>query len=93
MSDAPLSLGNVSGAPKPPTDSPYDPSRDRELVRGRIASAMVFLLFVAIGWPIVAALFGKFDGSVEKVATLVLTAIVGLVGTVLGFYFGGKDRG
>lgn len=72
---------------------PYDPSRDRERVRGTIAKWLILLL-VAI---IAALLGGVFAGrltvdELERVAAVIISPVVGLLGAVLGFYYGEQSR-
>jgi len=84
--------------------APYDPTEDREEKRGQIALTLIKLLVgvVAGGFLLVVAKVAclGFGGttmcdalSVVEVRPLIemfLTPIVGLVGAVTGFYFGGK---
>lgn len=89
----PRNLGETAGEASPPRREPYDPTRDRERLRGWIAIALVVLLFAVVAVPVIAVLVGRFDAQTERMMTLVLGPVAGLVGTVPGFYFGGKDRG
>lgn len=73
--------------------APYDPAQDREKIRGRIAMALIVLLIGLISLLFVAILFGviKID-DLDKIVATVLTPIMGIVGTVIGFYFGEKSK-
>jgi hypothetical protein len=73
-------LGDVSGL----AVVPYDPAQDREKVRGWIAGALIALLIGFISLLCLAIVFG--------IVATVLTPIMGIVGTVIGFYFGEKSR-
>ena len=73
--------------------APYDPAQDREKIRGSIAIALILLLIGLISLLFVAILVGvvKID-NLDKIVATVLTPIMGIVGTVIGFYFGEKSR-
>lgn len=87
--------------PRPPETAPYDPGRDRETTRGRIALNLVrtliglvaatFGLAIVLTWVCNGPACSDPAKNMELVRTLVqllLTPIVGLVGAVIGFYFG-----
>lgn len=112
--DTPVDL-TARGAPAPPSveiraekidfqPKPYDPTRDRETIRGRIALWLVWTLVGLIAATFVfAAATVLICGSascnaqtkdleaVKVVVQLLLTPLVGLVGAVAGFYFGEKS--
>jgi hypothetical protein len=89
---------------RPFTTEPYNPSRDRETTRGKIAMGLVWTLIGLVGATFALAMVVsatcairscppdavKLDG-VRLVVELLLTPIVGLVGAVTGFYFGEKS--
>ena len=89
-----LSGETVSTAPGPSVGAaPYDPAQDREHTRGTIAFLLIWLLIGVICILFVAVLSDKvrvFD--IDKVTATILTPVVGLVGTVIGFYFGEKSK-
>lgn len=72
---------------------PYNPAKDREDARRRLAYGLLGLLAA-----IVAALLGaNFAGWIslaetKDLAAAILSPIVVLVGTALGFYFGGQGE-
>lgn len=77
----------------PKTSAPYDPSRHRELLRGAIALSLILLL-----WLVVLAPFKLLLGpdklefaSVKELLGRLLSPVVGLVGSAIGFYFGGRS--
>lgn len=100
---------SASGAILPPPvsqfiDKPYDPTPDRENIRGTIA---LWLIWTLVGVITIVVLTGivTMHGchlpnscspetnelkAVRVVIELVLTPLVGLVGAVTGFYFGEK---
>ena len=73
---------------------PYDPARDRESMRAWLAKAVVVVLAVSLlGVAILLAVVLKVDrANAREWAPLLITAfvtpVVGLAGTILGFYFG-----
>ena len=100
-------LGATTAAPvdaKPPTTSPYDPTRDREKIRGQVALTLTWSLVSILGAMTLAGVITVFyclghgectDTTLElkgigSLATIVPTPLVGLVGAVTGFYFGEK---
>lgn len=103
-----LGAGTAGPAPAPPPpedEGQYDPSKDRELIRGQIALILTWCLVGVVG---VATLAGLLTAvvcmshgaqcsaptmelkTIGTLATIVLTPLVGLVGAVTGFYFGEK---
>jgi hypothetical protein len=73
--------------------SPYDPTEDREKARRLLAYALLGLLTVVV----VALLCADFSGWItladtKDLAASILSPIVVLVGTALGFYFGGQGK-
>jgi uncharacterized membrane protein YeaQ/YmgE (transglycosylase-associated protein family) len=74
-------------------DEPYDPTRDREVVRARVAYLMIGLLIGIVGAMIGGLLTGYLSAdATEKVAAVILSPVVGLLGAVLGFYYGEQSR-
>jgi hypothetical protein len=76
-------------APLPIGPQPYDPTRERERMRGYIAMSLLALLIGVI----VAMLLGLATGrlaieALEKVAAVILSPVIGLFGAVIGFYYG-----
>ena len=71
----------------------YDPSQDREKVRGWIAISLIILLIALIAMLFLAILTSVVTvGDLDKIVATVLTPIMGIVGTVIGFYFGEKSK-
>lgn len=96
---------NTAVAPMPAvlSTTSYDPSRDRETVRSRIALWLVFLLGVIVLFPFVilslrtgCRLLSQGPDicslltitEITDTVNLLLTPVIGLVGAVTGFYFG-----
>lgn len=72
---------------------PYDPYRDRERVRGWIALFLLMLLIAVVGIALFGVLFGKIPVEhLEKIGAIILSPVVGLLGAVMGFYFGEQSR-
>lgn len=87
------------------TDDLYDPARDREETRGKIAIWLVISLLLLVYSALVIAVAtavacsAKDSCSVETsslsstkvVIEMLISPLVGLVGAVAGFYFGEKS--
>jgi hypothetical protein len=73
-----------------PIDRPkqelYDPSEDRELVRGHLARGLLWLLAFLIGGALWFIGMGRLDGG--ALTQSILPSVIALAGTALGFYFG-----
>jgi hypothetical protein len=69
--------------------TPYDPSRDRERLRGTLAKLLLALLAVVAIGPVAALIFSQIDGAALKdILAGVFTPLLGVFGTITGFYFG-----
>jgi hypothetical protein len=77
----------------PNVKSTYDPGRDREKSRGRLAAWLVVILggTVAVSYAWLALGWGTSD-EVNALLDRFLAPLVGLTGTALGFYFGGTTK-
>ncbi|MFZ5670427.1 MAG: hypothetical protein ACOY4K_13115 [Pseudomonadota bacterium] len=84
---------------------PYDPAKDQEVIRGRVALLLVVALLMLVGTLMLVSLAAgqacwrepsscaAVKDSMEAVKLIIdagLSAVVGLVGAVTGFYFGSK---
>ena len=95
---APATAGQI-------VEKPYDPTADRETIRGTIALALVWALVGVIAAVVLTGLVTMYAchgggacnvetmdlKSIRAVIELVLTPLIGLVGAVTGFYFGEKS--
>ena len=82
----------------------YDPSEAREKVRGSIAMYLVYLLIAVVILAVFAGVVLSFIcafkdtcaanaldlSGLKTVIEVILTPLIGLVGSVTGFYFGEK---
>lgn len=105
----PLSAGTNTKdetAPGPRVaQSPYDPARDREEMRGKIAlwlvTSLLMIVYAALIIAVVTAIACSTKEScstetsnlaaAKTIVETLLTPLVGLVGAVAGFYFGEKS--
>ena len=67
---------------------PFEERRFREYARIGLAGALVLCILVEIIFIFVAFLLGKPLQEVKDIGGMLFTPIVGLVGAVVGFYFG-----
>ena len=106
-----LGGATTAGGATPPSiasqivEKPYDPTADRETIRGTIALALVWTLVGVITAVVLTGfvtMYACHAGStcntetmdlktIRAVIELVLTPLIGLVGAVTGFYFGEKS--
>jgi uncharacterized membrane protein YeaQ/YmgE (transglycosylase-associated protein family) len=76
------------------SDTSYNPAEDREKARGWIAFALIGLLGAALGLSFFGAWHKAIDSeTLMKLMGLVFTPLVALVGSAVGFYFGGQLKG
>jgi hypothetical protein len=71
----------------------YDPAKDQENARRRLAYGLLALLaLIVVG--LLGATFGDLISTTETkdLAGVILSPVVVLVGTALGFYFGGQGE-
>ncbi len=95
--DAGRSLDLTTGQPPPrlPVDQPlvatpdFNPRRIQERVRTGVAAAVVGAVILETLILLFAYTFGSIPANnLSAVTTAVITPLVGIAGTVLGFYFG-----
>jgi uncharacterized RDD family membrane protein YckC len=97
-------LAGAPGPPRPPEEEPYDPRITTDTARVRLAYILTGLLvgIVALSFLILIIVVynpppGTTAGATSPAITaldsllkLVFAPVIGLVGSVLGFYFGGR---
>ncbi len=95
MSDPVLDLtseppvGPTAGTAPALATTPYDPSQDREHLRGTLAKLLLALLTVVAIGPVVALIFDEIDAATFKdILAGVFTPLLAVFGTITGFYFG-----
>jgi hypothetical protein len=86
---------NGESAPQAPTvGEKFDPTEHREHTRGRLAVGLAILLgIVGILLIVLAAIDALTLGEAKDLAIVILSPIVVLTGTALGFYFGVYQSG
>lgn len=80
-------------APVPPglsriSTTPFDRGRFHEYSRMGMAGALVFCIFIEIVLMFGCFIIGKPMQDIKDLGEILFTPIVGLVGAVVGFYFG-----
>jgi hypothetical protein len=74
-------------------EKPYDPEPGREKLRGWIALSLLGLLAVVILALLLGFLAGWISAvGIKDVGLVIVSPLVTLVGTVLGFYYGTTPR-
>jgi hypothetical protein len=73
-------------------DKPYDPSQDREKIRGRIALILTCCLVGIVAVSLILILTLVDIEKIKDTLEIILSPVVGLVGAVTGFYFGEKHK-
>jgi len=82
-------VGPTAGTAPALATTPYDPSQDREHLRGTLAKLLLALLTVVAIGPVVALIFDKIDAATLKdILAGVFTPLLAVFGTITGFYFG-----
>ena len=96
IDDAPeVEVRDLSAEPveasEPPEVRPFDPGPTRERVRGWLAGGLsVLLAVIVLGSGVTVAVNPKRLTVMVELLKLVFAPVVGLVGSVLGFYFGAQ---
>ncbi len=69
----------------------FNIAKEQEKVRGLIAQALTLLLAVIILFAFITLWTSSSTfGDLEKLLTIVFGPVIALVGTAIGYYFGGK---
>ena len=69
----------------------FNIAKEQEKVRGLIAQALIVLLAVIILFAFISLwTYSSTFGDLEKLLTIVFAPVIALVGTAIGYYFGGK---
>lgn len=77
-----------------PADKPFDPEPGRERLRGRIAAALIALLFLVVMLAFAIFLLSlQPAGEIRDLLLIVIPPVTGLVSAVVGFYDGSSTRG
>lgn len=74
-----------------PQTEPYNHLKQQEQVRGRIAEGLTAMLALIILLAFLTLwVFSSAFADLEKLMTIVFGPVIALVGTAIGYYFGGK---
>jgi len=86
--------GDVSLPEKGTKEKPYDPEPNRDKVRGYLAGGLVILLVAVIVAAWLTFIYtNETEADIKDLLGVILPPVVALVGSALGFYFGGKPTG
>lgn len=79
--------------PTEPRAAPYNPARHRESMRGWLAVILVGVVVLVIVFAGCALWHGKIEiADLQAFLQIVFTPLIALVGSVIGFYYGGKSE-
>jgi hypothetical protein len=80
--------------PHPFQEVPFNPKRHRELVRGGVALAVIFIFLLVVAFYLYESSSANDTlwKQVKEAMQSVLPAVTSVLGTVLGFYFGSKKH-
>ena len=74
----------------PPLE-PFNIAKEQEKVRGLIAQGLIVMLAIIILLAFISLWhYGSSFADLEKLMTIVFGPVIALVGTAIGYYFGGK---
>lgn len=86
--------GPVSNVPQVQGPSlTYDPARNRETVRAAAAIGLVALLGLLSCAALGAVIAGVSVDAIRSITEIVLSPVVALCGSALGFYYAGRGAG
>jgi len=75
-----------------PPQKPYNFAKKQEKVRGLIAQGLIVMLAIIILLAFISLwYFGSSFADLEKLMTIIFGPVIALVGTAIGYYFGGKS--
>jgi hypothetical protein len=74
------------------THQPYDPTRDRETIRGRLAQILISGVIIVIMSALGLLALGRIDVQGLPSVMGVASPLAGVAGAAVGFYFGSEDR-
>lgn len=74
-----------------PVLEPFNIAKEQEKVRGTIAQALVVMLAIIILLAFISLwAYSASFADLEKLMTIIFGPVIALVGTAIGYYFGGK---
>ena len=90
-----LDAGPLEAPADTPKHPPFDPEPGRERLRGRIAAALIVLLFLVILLAFAVLLLSPRPmADLKDFLIVIVPPITSLVSAVVGFYYGStRDRG
>lgn len=94
--DDPISLDltddRPAQSPSEPQAAPYNPAKHRENMRGWLAVVLVGVVALVIVFAGCALWHGKIEiAELQAFLQIIFTPLIALVGSVIGFYYGGKS--
>jgi hypothetical protein len=72
----------------PLTEVPFE-TKKRETVRERLATNLTYTVIATVIIPLITvAIFPERAAMMKELAPIIISPLIGVYGTVLGFYFG-----
>lgn len=90
LTDSPRTAAVSMDAPlKGAVARAYSPEKQRDLVRLIVASGLIFILgYVVVFATVEASSYPVHWSQTKEMLQIILPALTGVIGTVIGFYFG-----
>ncbi len=86
---APHTISPRDDAAPTASDKVYSPERQRDAVRLVVTCGLLFILgYLVVFATIESASYPAHWGQAKEMLQILLPALTGLIGTVIGFYFG-----
>ncbi len=92
--DQPEDLGPPESDPRAPAvGKKFDQNRHREIIRNMLAIGVLSLMILVLVVPMwQVAVGGRKWTDLEGMVGATVPGVIGIAGTILGFYFGSKDQ-
>ena len=76
-------------APAPLPNRPYSPEKQRDYVRLIVTCGLLLILGYLVVWATIeSASWPAHWAQTKEMLQIILPAVIGIIGTVIGFYFG-----
>ncbi len=91
LTDEDGALEPAQMGPEVPPLEPFNIAQAQEKVRGLVAQGLIVMLAIIILMAFITLWsYGSTFADLEKLMTIIFGPVIALVGTAIGYYFGGK---